>query len=1700
MKLLKFSQPAQWLKFLSPKQRLSVLLTALAVIVILLPVVVYSLLHVTKAEAAWFDTNWSYRQTVPITNSGSAQTDYQIAITLDTATLITNGKMRSDCNDIRITDINGKLLPQWIETGTTGAGGKACNASTTQIWTKISSIPTSGQTIYLYYGNPGATNVQNGNKVFEFFDNFSSSTIDSSKWTQGTIGATVGTNFSQSGGNLIGGDTNRYIQTISPYNGDYIAETRINTTSPAGNGFSTVGFYASSSNSFGILDHNGTSYYRNDSGWVNFTYNGSGQWNRDKVKIVGTAATYWRTGETSGSATATGITNSGISGEYLRLGARYDDGAYDQNYSATWDWVLVRKTAATEPTVGSPTGEEVGTAPVAYWKFDEGNGTVAQDSSSNGNNGTLSGSTKPTWQSSDQCISGKCLKFDGTSSKILSISNSNSLNITGSNLTLSGWIKFDNCAYGSALIHKENQYSLAFTPNGSVCQAMYADSSNWSYASFGSYGSISKNVWHYVAVTKNSSNVVTIYVDGQVIISKSFGGAITGNSNPVYVGSYATSVMLDGFIDEPKIYSYARTAAQVLADFNSRGSQISAGNVLGASAYSNLTNGLVGYWKMDEATNSWSGTSGEVIDSSGNGNNGTGSGFTSSSPIAGKYGNGGNFNGSNSYVNLSTTTNFPTGSGKRTLCAWAKPTSTSFTGWIFASGTTNTGQAMFVGQVSGGTLDGGGYNGDDASQSNFWNAGAWSHVCLTYDGTTARLYGNGLLLQSTAKNWNLVPNVAYIGRQINGGEYWNGQIDDVRVYNRALSPIEVEQLYNFAPEPIAYWNFEEGSGTTVNDTSGNGLTASVNSGTSVIAGKYGKARQFTQDTDKISTSTTSVLNTDLHTISFWINLQATDGNWRQIMAYRSGTDRSPGIWVNPSNLCIHWRYDPGNTGVSCGGPTGESSYLTQNTWYYLTGVKNGNTFTFYVNGVQAEQVTVANPKTSGTAAIEIGQTGYSAAHMKIDEVKIYNYARNAKQIVSDMNAGHPAGGSPVGSAIGYWKFDEGYGGTTNNSGNGGNGLIGTITGSTWTNDGKFGKALNFNNTYVTVGGDQSKFAFTTDFSLSFWVNIDPDNGTTYKGLLGKFDGNGWDLGLQNGKVRMTLRGSSVLDDTSSPPGNTIPYSTWQHIVIVNTPTSIKRYQNGILTGTTAGTWTATTNTTPVVLGNRQNTGGTTGFTGKLDEVKIYNYALSSSEIKIDYNHGAALVLGAMSDTSALAGGSVASNSASAAYCVPGDTSTCNSPVGEWNFEEGQGSTGNDTSGNGNTGTLNANTAWKTGKIGKGLSFDGSGDYVSTNNTTSTQVTSGTMEAWIKTSNAGGSYRGIVVKQSAYGMFLLDNVFVIYDWAGGVRSTSINLADGKWHQVAVSFQSGTTNGTVLYIDGVATLTTTMTIVNQNQSMSFGTGNSTANGQDFNGFMDQVRLFNYVRSPAQVAYDYNRGAPVGHWKFDECQGTTAYDSSGFGNNGTITIGATAPQTVAGTCLTPTDGTGAWYDGASGKFNSSLNFDGADDYVSATDNNALKGGLTISTWYKASSTVAYNTMFNRGGQGSANGFVWFFFDNSTKDKLWYQEGNASYCSLKSNAGTWSADGQWHNLVASHNPTTNYITFYKDGNVIGGGSCTWRDITNSSEYIGTYNGSTSTSYTITGQLDDMRVYNYALTKQQIQQVYNQGASVRFAPITGTP
>jgi hypothetical protein len=151
-------------------------------------------------------------------------------------------------------------------------------------------------------------------------------------------------------------------------------------------------------------------------------------------------------------------------------------------------------------------------------------------------------------------------------------------------------------------------------------------------------------------------------------------------------------------------------------------------------------------------------------------------------------------------------------------------------------------------------------------------------------------------------------------------------------------------------------------------------------------------------------------------------------------------------------------------------------------------------------------------------------------------------------------------------------------------------------------------------------------------------------------------------------------------------------------------------------------------------------------------------------------------------------------------------------------------------------------------------FDGSNDYINFGNSSTLQQSTGSLSAWTKASSPGSGYRGIIAKQGAYGLFYTDSVLVAYDWAADTpRSTGINIADNTWKNVVLTYQSGVSNGTRIYINGVSVLTTTITILNQINNLF---GGAEANANQFASCqISSFKMHNRVLTASEVLQNYN-----------------------------------------------------------------------------------------------------------------------------------------------------------------------------------------------------------------------------------------------------
>jgi hypothetical protein len=1151
-----------------------------------------------KAEAAWWNDSWAYRKSISIANaSGGALVDFQVHAlnNTDLSADITAGKYQASLNDIRFTDVNGKVLPYWIEDST---------VASVDIWVKIPTIPTSGAVIYMYYGNPQAVAYSDGNKTFEFFDDFNRGTaLDTSKWTAtgaysisgGAITITTGAVYTNS--KILSSALNykyeyraKWAAPSSSYAGLQIADAQY--TSGSNGGSNKLAYFMTNNGSLDVqawaADGTLASYNITGNGPTQYTATADTYY-LDGFSIDASKVRYYHEGSQTNEYTGTWS-----SAPYLWLGyfSGNTSGATDIR-DITVDWVRARKYASTDPTPTINT-EEKTTGPIAYWAMDEGYSTIVHDNTSNKNDGSLDASTAaPTWKPESECVSGKCLGFDGTNDDVYVNDTGTSLDFTNtSQYTFSSWIKYNGAVTTTQCFlskdipgPKTTGFNLCLNQTGSTADINICKGGLSMSCSSGLGLNIPANEWNNIAVTYDGASNWGIYKNGKSAgtinfsvdsdtAAKYYIGAGVAAQN---AGNQLPTAFFKGNIDEVKVYPYSRSADQIKMDYNSqmRGSNDGIETAIGGASQKWMTNGLVGNWKMDEA----SGTA--VADASGNANTGTltlaqetdtataastttlvvptsgasmsatddayngmilnitggggGCGITTGTQrlisdytgvsktvtvapafaaeadsctfeirhqTGGKFGNGLQLDGDNDYVTsphnasfnafpITISTWFKTQSTRTNYSIINKYVSGSMNGWgLFACTGTGTGIKLYY--FSSGSNYVSNY---DTCYGSGYNDNKWHFLTATVDSSGKKIYVDGSYVGGAA--WTGTPGApTSVVNQLFGyyqgmGYYFDESLDDVRIYNRALSPDEISKLYNFAPGPIGQWKFDEKSGSTAYDSSGNGNDGNITcNGASCVnpsytQGKLGSALSFVS-TGRGGTVTRNPLNIipgsgSAITIGMWIKPPATQTGYPATLVRNgTGSDENYDFYIYPSALKLGFDiYESTWRTVNTAG-----AVLTANQWNYVSAVfTEGVEVKFYVNGIWKE--TLAFPYyaiTPATTSFNIGghdggTQGYSGL---IDDVRVYNYARTPEQILEDMQGDVGGGMERIGKPLVQLKFDEGFGATANNSGTGGSTLNGTLTpggGGTndtatkmWDNNGKFGKGIELDGTddYVSV--------------------------------------------------------------------------------------------------------------------------------------------------------------------------------------------------------------------------------------------------------------------------------------------------------------------------------------------------------------------------------------------------------------------------------------------------------------------------------------------------------------------------------------------------------------------------------------------------------------------------------------------------------
>lgn len=1404
------------------------------------------------------------------------------------------------------------------------------------------------------------------------------------------------------------------------------------------------------------------------------------------------------------------------------------------------------------PASTSNASEESSPEPALYLKFNEAGGQYVYDSSYNGSDGyrgasTSVATTDPTLQGPEYCIEGSCIRTDGSNDRV-TIPNTTSIDFNDGSLantwTISTWFSADSDGEndnGQLFWKISDNFNIRTTgESGNTMNLQAIVDLTTTDATLTLSQAINVGQWYHVSMvwTNDADDEIDIYLNGVYAGSSTDGnGDMATDTSDLRVGGQDDGGQsFDGQIDEFKIYNYARTSQQILNDFVSLGTHHGASVTLGSNELNtpSLSDDLVGYWKFDDSD-------GETTDISGFGH--TLTEVNGVAQVAGRFADAADLERGSSELYYRADSTALSITGSFTLSAWVRPEDTTAATQYDIMGKWDQTNESYLFQRYGDELRCYVDSANDYVETNSTNlvTAQYYHVACVYDAALRQvfIYVDGVSQDLTTTGTIPASIGDDAGRFHIGGEdstgtdanFHDGHIDDARVYKRAFARSEVTDLSEWVTGPNGFWTFEQNDDPNTTDAtldvSSYNNIGTRNGGATITDGKIGKSLLLDGTSGYVSVADAASLDTEVFdfTVEAWIKPTNIASGERVIFGkHDSNSTSSTGYAVLQSGDDIY--IEVRNTGTETAGNVITDS-IVPGVWQHIAVVFNrtGNAVG-YLNGVQKQSLAISgeNGSYSNGTAVGIGRNPSGANRYfygELDNVILYDNARTQRGIIKDMMNQHSSVGTAQTSAVGHWKFDEGTGSVANNSGYDANALNGAVTGATWTTAGKYEKGLNFDGagdlvtvTNVSTGDIDLNNNLAQGFSISAWFNADSD-GEADQGTI-------WSKGA-NTYLRVESQSGSNLSlranvDLASGDGtvtlsNITTTGTWTHVVVTYTDDAddeINVYVDGKLLGTsTGGSGSPATESNNFLIGT--NSTSANDFDGRIDDVKIYNHELRFGGVTRDFNRSAGFVFGAAStDTSGLP-----EYSMDRAFCPPGDTTVSCSPVGYWAMEEVSGSR-YDQSGSNNTLTDSGTTLTGMGYYGNGIDFERDSSQslsIADGSQTNLQLSSAfTISAWIKLESYGSSStaRANIVRKGNSATSNLSYSFEVggstsgNSFLGGQISTNgtsfttthtatTPLLLDTWYHTTWLYDGSTSS---LFLNGNLVGTTTMSGTPSNDTQPFYVG---INYDDyFDGIIDDVRVYNYARTPSQIALDYTTGKPVAHYKFDECQSDIVYDSSNNGLNGTISISVGGSQTTStgyGSCYT--NAATPRYNGRTGKFNSGINFDGTDDVVTITNSSPIDldsspDALSYSAWFYATSdgendlgeilTKGTNTFIRVSGQSGSALTVDASLDLATN-------ATASVTGY-TNINSWN-----HVAITWSNDADDEISVYVNGKLrttsTNGVGDTASDTNNLVIGGGTNN--------FAGILDDIRYYNYELTAKQIEVIYSGGA-FRVGPSSGIP
>jgi len=410
---------------------------------------------------------------------------------------------------------------------------------------------------------------------------------------------------------------------------------------------------------------------------------------------------------------------------------------------------------------------------MGHWKMDEGAGLTAADSTVFANDASIYGATWTT-----DCSGNNGLEFDGLGDTAAT----NSIFDPPEDGSIAVWLRSaGNPGARSRPFGVGGNWEMRQEPDGTLSFDLGGEGPDEGAGGdeFTTNDGLSfEDRWyHVIAQFDADDDSFEIYINGELVKSGVNGDDMTKQlANTLSFGTRTGSTEYwEGAIRDFRVYNRWLTGSEI--------SELS---------------GLVGYWKLDE-------TSGTVaVDSSPGGNDGT---FATGSPTwttAGQIAGALDFESSDGADRVDVG-NFVISGSQLSLSAWVRPEEGSNEQRIIIKSNSNVDTQQFWGLAVDESnepdfrIQAGGV-WDSVSYANGVTPGKWYHLAGTYDGTTMRLYVNGVEIASKAHSAGGPINdggsaPVVLGNSPVGGRPYDGRLDDVRVFSRVMCPEEVFGQY-----------------------------------------------------------------------------------------------------------------------------------------------------------------------------------------------------------------------------------------------------------------------------------------------------------------------------------------------------------------------------------------------------------------------------------------------------------------------------------------------------------------------------------------------------------------------------------------------------------------------------------------------------------------------------------------------------------------------------------------------------------------------------------------------------------------------------------------------------------------------------------------------------------------------------------------